>query len=86
MDGIARLPYHGHVYDFTVPREHAFFAEGVLVHNCGPCIDWDGRTFDTMGEALDQYPGGGGNKDCEGGDRCRCVLVGTLVSEQEVAT
>ena len=56
------------------------------VKTCGPCIDWDGRTFETMEEALDQFPGGGGNKDCEGGDRCRCVLVGRLATEQERAT
>lgn len=55
-------------------------------NTCGPCIDWDGRTFETMDEALAQYPGGGGNADCEGGDRCRCVLVGVLATEQERAT
>ncbi len=37
-------------------------------------------------EALDQFPGGGGNKDCEGGDQCRCVVVAVLATEQEVAT
>lgn len=41
---------------------------------CGPCADDDGRTFDTLADALEVLPAGG-NRACLGGLRCRCLLL-----------
>lgn len=78
----------------TAGREHGLgsapfqkvYASALLDTNtCGPCIEWDGHEFDDLGSARDQFPLVG-NKDCEGRERCRCLLVGVLDTEQEVAT
>jgi hypothetical protein len=41
---------------------------------CGPCVDDDGREFETLAEALDVLPAFGPNPSCHGGTRCRCRL------------
>ncbi len=41
---------------------------------CASCLDDDGREFSGLMEAELQFPTGG-NKDCQGGPRCRCTLV-----------
>ncbi len=75
------VPYRGKVYDFTVPDDRTFWAEGVLVHNCDPCRSvngtWLGNT-DQMDQVLAAYPGGayGGYVGCLGRERCRGTVVG----------
>ena len=32
---IKEIPFHGYVYDFTVPTTHNFIANGIVVSNCG---------------------------------------------------
>jgi len=77
----AREPYCGDVYDFTIPGDRTFFAEGVLVHNCDPCDKIDGRVFgysddpEAVAAATAAYPAGG-YVLCEGGPRCRGTVFG----------
>jgi HK97 family phage portal protein len=74
-------PYRGLVYDFTVPGDETFFAEGVLVHNCKNCREingrWIGNTSDgvAMAEVERLYPQGG-YVDCLGRSRCRGTVTG----------
>jgi hypothetical protein len=42
---------------------------------CGPCATVDGRTYDSMASALEDYPAAGGYIGCQGGARCRGTLV-----------
>jgi hypothetical protein len=51
---------------------------------CGPCSLIDGREFDSLDDALVEYPTGG-YRACEGGPRCRGTLVAIHRSEQEVS-
>lgn len=44
-------------------------------NTCTVCNEFDGETWDTLPEGEHQFPVGG-NKDCLGGPRCRCTLVG----------
>jgi len=69
----------------AAPYRQVYASALLDTNTCQPCIDWDGTTWESLDEALQQFPGGGGNRDCQGGARCRCVLVGVLESEQEVA-
>jgi hypothetical protein len=46
-------------------------------HACGPCVDEDGRLFETLAEAQRVLPWFGGNPRCNGGTRCRCRLFPT---------
>ena len=71
--------YEGEVYDFTIPEDETFWAEGVLVHNCKPCRDIDGTEYHTLGGAMVAYPSGG-YRNCLGGSRCRGTIV-TVWSE-----
>lgn len=60
----------------TLPEPAELYASELLDQNtCGPCGDLDGREYDTMAEALEDYPGAGGYIGCEGGSRCRGTLV-----------
>lgn len=67
--------YAGKVYDFTVPDDETFWAEGVLVHNCQPCLDNDGQLYRNRAAAYEDYPGGKGYVNCLGGENCRCTVV-----------
>lgn len=68
-------PYVGEVFDFTIPGDETFWAEGVLVHNCRYCREVDRRWLgNTFTEALAEYPNGGYIR-CEGGTRCRGMVV-----------
>lgn len=43
-------------------------------HTCGPCSEVRGKTYKNRAEAYEDYPGGGGYKDCTGakyGNPCR---------------
>lgn len=56
--------------------EGEWYASEILDRNtCGPCAQWDGHVFASREEAEAQYPGLGGNKDCEGWNRCRGLVI-----------
>jgi hypothetical protein len=75
VDRIDRQNYCGEVYDFTIPGDHTLWADGVLVHNCEPCITADSGTMLSPQDAVLLGPP---NPDCQGGDFCRCTLVWVL--------
>ena len=70
MEWVTREPYSGPVYDFTIPGDRTFWAEGLLVHNCDPCRDVDGTEYGSLAEAKVAYPTGG-YEACLGRLRCR---------------
>lgn len=67
---VERESYAGEVFDFSIPGDETFWAEGVLVHNCEPCKDINGTVFDTWLDAWKAY-GGGPYHACLGRNRCR---------------
>lgn len=82
----SRAQMAGRTHALGVADYQEIYASALLDANtCGECIEWDGHVFDDLESATEQFPGGG-NKGCEGRDRCRCVLVGVLASEQERVT
>lgn len=65
------------------PRPRQAYASELLDGNtCGPCGDVDGRLYDTLEHALEDYPGAGGFVFCAGGARCRGTLVYVWDTEQ----
>lgn len=42
---------------------------------CLPCSHVDGKSYDSLAAAYEDYPNGGQYKDCLGGDRCRGTVV-----------
>lgn len=59
----------------VAPAASAYVASEILDRNvCGPCRSVDGRSFDTLADASEQYPSGG-YRDCQGGVRCRGTIV-----------
>lgn len=63
---------------FRVSEPKTLYASALLDTNvCQPCQSWDGTEFATLAEAEAQFPIGG-NVDCAGGLRCRCILVGVI--------
>lgn len=72
------VPFMGRAED-APPGQYltAIYASEVMDSNtCGPCEEIDGREYENLDEAEEDYPQGG-YVDCEGGLRCR----GTLVAE-----
>lgn len=65
-----------------VPYRQIYSSELLDSSTCGPCSLIDGTSYDSLDEALADYPGGG-YRACEGGERCRGTLVATLETEQE---
>lgn len=58
------------------PAGARFLASSVLDTNaCMVCAAEDGHEFASLEAAEEQFPTGG-NKDCLGGPRCRCTIVG----------
>lgn len=58
------------------PDGSRFEASALLDTNtCTQCETDDGHVYGTLDEGEHQFPVGG-NKDCLGGPRCRCTLVG----------
>lgn len=53
------------VFDLSLAEGHTFFADGVLVHNCGPCLQAEGTFLPGEGS----MPG----DVCKGRGRCRCT-------------
>lgn len=87
VDAVDRMPHQGFVYDFTVPGDETFWADGVLVHNCKPCRKINGKWIgnsddpDIAAKVEAVYPNGG-YKNCLGGVRCRGTLVAIWRPEQ----
>lgn len=81
VTSVGRTPYCGFVYDFTIPGDETFWAEGILVHNCVPCSQVNGRFLGTT-EQIEtvwlSYPEGayGGYVLCQGGPACRGTVFG----------
>lgn len=76
-----RESYSGEVYDFTVPGDETFWAQGVLLHNCSPCKAVDGEQFGDLERAIKAYPVMG-YKGCIGsryGNPCRGMIVARWV-------
>ncbi|HNX48666.1 MAG TPA: hypothetical protein PKL08_00760, partial [Thermoanaerobaculaceae bacterium] len=71
---IERRAYAGEVFDFTIPGDHTFWAEGVLVHNCDVCAAQDGHRYADQADAEANFPTGG-YAHCLGRFRCRCLIV-----------
>lgn len=72
-----RQQHAGHVYDFTIPGDETFWAEGVLVHNCGPCKAVNGKWLgNSIIENVNRLYPTGGYIDCQGRDRCRGQVIG----------
>jgi hypothetical protein len=66
----------------ALPRPEAVYASELLDgETCDPCAAVDGREYETLDEALGDYPDGGVYFDCDGGDRCRGTLVVVWPSE-----
>lgn len=84
VTSVERAPYQGEVFDFTVPGDETFWAEGILVHNCKNCIAVDGTEFSTLADAREAYPQGG-YAQCQGGGRCRGTMI-TLWGRGETAS
>lgn len=58
-----------------------YASELLDVNTCVPCTARDGTHYGSMDEAEQDYPFGG-YKDCEGGGRCRGMLVKVYSKEQ----
>lgn len=76
LGGATQQAYNrGRAAYFRASAPKTFFASSLLDKNvCQPCRDWDGQEFLTLAEAEQQFPIGG-NVDCLGGLRCRCILI-----------
>lgn len=60
----------------AMPAPREVYASELLDRNtCGPCAEIDGRTYATLEDGLEDYPGAGGFIGCDGGSRCRGTLV-----------
>lgn len=70
------------VFDQGADAYERWIASELLDRNtCSACAQWDGHEFATLDEAYAQYPGAGQNVDCQGGARCRGVLVGIFADD-----
>lgn len=59
----------------AAPPAQFYESSEILDRNvCGPCRQEDGTRFETLADALEQYPSGG-FRDCLGGPRCRGTIV-----------
>lgn len=62
----------------ALPAPSSIYASELLDgRTCGPCLQVDGREYDTLADAYEDYPRGGVYVNCAGGDRCRGTLVAT---------
>lgn len=52
-------------------------SESLDPNTCDPCAEADGKSFDSLADALEVYPSGG-NRSCQGGQRCRGLLVAVI--------
>ncbi len=69
------------VFEQTDQAATSFYISAMLDDSvCAPCLADDGREFATAAELRAQLPSGG-NRDCKGGPRCRCIGVAVLVDE-----
>ena len=71
---VTRIKYAGTVHDLSVADDHSFTVGGVVVHNCHACEAVDGREYESLEAAREDYPLGGFAR-CDGGPRCRGTLI-----------
>lgn len=82
----ARAQLAGRVEALEVSPYRDIYASELLDANtCGPCRAIDGTRYDTIEEAMRDYPAGG-FAGCEGMENCRGTLVAIMDTEQEAAT
>lgn len=55
--------------------KYVYGSELLDTNTCAPCATVDGRRWETIEDADDEYPQGGGYRNCDGGRRCRGTLV-----------
>lgn len=55
--------------------KYVYGSELLDTNTCGPCAEVDGKRWETIEAASQEYPQGGGYRDCDGGRRCRGTLV-----------
>jgi hypothetical protein len=65
-----------------VPTGRVYASELLDARTCTRCTEVDGREYDSLEEALQDYPGGG-YVSCEGGPNCRGTAV--VVAQAETA-
>lgn len=59
-----------------IPDMQMVYASELLDGNtCKPCSHADGREYPNIDAAMEDYPGGGPYRRCEGGARCRGTLI-----------
>lgn len=61
--------------DTPLEPKEVYASELLDSQTCGPCATVDGRTYQSLSDALDDYPSAGGFRGCLGGSRCRGTLV-----------
>lgn len=61
--------------------EQVYASELLDGRTCGPCASVDGRMYETLDDALVDYPSGGSYRGCLGGARCRGTLVFVWATE-----
>lgn len=69
--------------DLPEPKE-VYASELLDGNTCTPCRDVDGTRYESLADAMTEYPDAGPMVNCRGGDRCRGTLV--LVWDEADAT
>ena len=64
----------------VAPVQRCYVSALLDINVCSPCQERDGEEFDSIEEAMAEFPNGP-NPMCEGMDRCRCTIVAVLDGE-----
>lgn len=74
---MTRAQNDGRMATFRIAPGARYYASEILDQNtCKPCSNIDGQELPTLDAAILAYGGGGGYLFCEGGVRCRGMVVG----------
>lgn len=65
----------------SAPTQAVYASEILDEATCPPCSDVDGREYESIEDAMLDYPSLGGFFDCEGGERCRGTAVAVFEGE-----
>jgi hypothetical protein len=74
-------------FEQGAPKTATFYASELLEDGstCDACMEIDGTEYETLDDAIADYPSGGFS-DCAGGPRCRGSIIVVAGSEQDEAT